>query len=135
MSEPSYGSLEEVQEAFARWRAGGRSWRTPTSLRLQAVALLERYRIREVTQALGVDYKRLNRWRRELSNPNQPMACEPFVDLPAVEPEPSATIQASASTMLTLTRQARDGSTLSIQGELSPGQWRWALELLKEAGR
>ena len=68
MSEQSCRSLEEVQEAFARWRAGGRSWRTPTNLRSQAVALLERYRVREITQALGVDHKRLRQWRRELSN-------------------------------------------------------------------
>ena len=66
---------------------------------------------------------------------DKPIVGEPFVDVPTVGLEPPAATRAPAAAVLTLTRQAGDGSTLSIQGELSPGQWRWALALLQEAGR
>jgi hypothetical protein len=35
---------------------------------------------------------------------------------------------------MTLTRQAVDGSAVSISVELSEAQWRWALNLLQASG-
>ena len=132
MSEQNPASLEEVQTAFARWRASGRISRTPAGLRAQAVELLGRYRIGEVIKALGVDHQRLSRWRLELSS--LAAAPEPFVDLPPARGEESTGVWGLESAALTLTRRARDGSQLSIQGELSAAQWRWALALLQESG-
>ncbi len=60
---------------------------------------------------------------------------EEFVDLPLAREEPSTEVCGLESAALTLTRQGRDGRRLSIQGELSLAQWRWALGLLQEAGR
>ena len=132
MSEQNPASLEEVQAAFARWRASGRISRTPAGLRAQAVELLGRYRIGEVIKALGVDHQRLSRWRLELSS-SAAAAPEPFVDLPPARGEQSTGVWGLESAALTLTRQGRDGSQLSIQGELSAAQWRWALALLQES--
>ncbi len=134
MSEQNPASLEAVQTAFARWRASGRISRTPPSLRAQAVELLGRYRIGEVSKALGVDHQRLSRWRLECSGSGVAVAPEPFVDLPPARGEESTGVWGLESAALTLTRRARDGSQLSIQGELSAAQWRWALALLQESG-
>ena len=131
MSEQNVSCLEEVQAGFARWRASGRTRRTPAPLRAQAVELLAHHRIGEVTQALGVDHRRLSRWRRELSGSG--VAPEAFVELPPVRREEPAVMSVADAALLTLTRQARDGSTVSIHGELSAAQWRWALALLQES--
>jgi hypothetical protein len=133
MSEQNPLGLEEVQAAFARWRASGRISRTPPSLRAQAVELLRRYRIGEVIKALGVDHQRLSRWRLEFSSSGMAVAPEEFVELPPARLEAALAAPGLNSFELTLTRQACDGSRLSIQGELSAAQWRWALALLQES--
>ncbi len=135
MSEQNPRSLEEVRTAFARWRTSGRISRTPAGLRAQAVELLGRYRIGEISKALGVDHQRLSRWRLELSSAAVAVTSEAFVDLPLAREEQSTEVCGLESAALTLTRQGRDGSRLSIQGELSLAQWRWALGLLQEAER
>ena len=120
MPNKSHFSLAEVQRAFEAWRQSGRTRTTPVALRAQAVNLLAEYSVREVMKALHVDHQRLSRWERELSAP--PLPDNGFVELPAALP----------SIALTLTRQAVDGSAVSISAELSEAQWRWALGLLKE---
>lgn len=132
MSEQHQPSLEEVQAAFARWRASGRVWRTPPTLQAQAVGLLARHRIGEVTKALGVDHQRLSRWRSELSGSRVAVTNEQFVELPPARLEGPLMAAAPDSASLTLTRHAGDGSAISIHGDLSPLQWRWALALLQE---
>ncbi len=134
MSEQNLPSLEEVQAAFARWRASGQVWRTPPTLRAQAVGLLTRHRIGEVTKALGVDHQRLSRWRSELSTSRVAVTAEEFVELPPARVEESLMAGVADSASLTLTRHAGDGSAISIQGQLSAAPWRWALALLREPG-
>jgi len=131
MSEQNQPALHEVQAAFAHWRASGGPRRTPPTLRAQAVSLLARHSVSEVMTALRVDHRRLSRWRRELSTGDAAAAVGEFIELPAVALAEPAVVAAPA--LLTLTRQRADGEAVSIQGELSAGQWRWALALLREA--
>jgi hypothetical protein len=56
-----------------------------------------------------------------------------FVELPAGVPEQGAAGAPPPSVSMTLTRQAVDGSAVSISAELSKVQWRWALRLLQES--
>lgn len=127
MVKKSQPYLAEVQSAFEAWRQSGRRPRiTPPALRAQAVGLLAEYRLREVRKVLHVDHRRLSRWRREGLASESALADNDFVELPAA---PTATRPAVVS--LTLTRQALDGSVISISGALSEAQWRWALGLLR----
>lgn len=75
-------------------------------------------------KALYVDHRRLSRWERELLASAFPWPVNGFVELPSAPP---------SSVSLTLTRQAVDGSAVSISAELSKAQWRWALGLLHES--
>ena len=127
-------SIAEVQAAFARWRERGVPRRTPDRLRQQAVALLSEHGISEVMQALRLDHRRLSRWRRTLLGLSETNRGGGFVELPATGDETSAVLAAGRETAtLTLTRQASDGQSVSIAGELALAQWRWALQLLDEA--
>lgn len=132
-------SLTDVQEAFSVWRRERPTRQTPAALRAQAVALLQRYPVTKVMKALGLDHRRLSRWRRELSGPAESMFEARFVELPAVG-SPSAAAEravepAAATPMrLTLSRQHADGARVSVSGTLEAAQWRWALALLSESG-
>lgn len=131
MSKPSSPSLADVQAAFIQWRRTRTTRRTPPALRRHAVGLLAEHRISDVMAALGVDHRRLSRWRREVSALTGSTADGDFIELPmASRPAPVPSVGVS----LTLTRQAGDGSALSIAGQLSETQWRWALRLLQETG-
>jgi hypothetical protein len=122
-------SLAEVQSAFDAWRQRGQPRITPVELRRQAVQLLADYSISAVMTGLRLDHRRLTRWRRELAaEPTLPT----FVEVPALAPEPAAALPSALT--LTLTRQAADGSSLTVQGALDATHWRWALDLLQEAG-
>ena len=127
MSNQNRPSLNEVQRAFAQWRASGQRRRTPAALRAQAVGLLAEHSVSEVMTALRVDHRRLSRWRREVAAPNSD-----FIELPAAALGEPVDAVASAPVSLTLTRQGADGSAVSIAGELNAVQWRWALGLLQE---
>ena len=131
MLNRNHPSLTEVQNAFAHWRTHRQPRETPPELRVQAVNLLARYRVTDVMKALQVDYRQLSRWRGEVSALEAGLPDSTFVELPAAVPEPMAV---APVTPLTLTRQAADGSAVSIRGELSEAQWRWALRLLQETG-
>jgi hypothetical protein len=131
MSKQSHPSLAEVQSAFANWRTHRQPRVTPLELRAQAVNLLARYRVTEVMNALRVDYRQLSRWRREVLALETGLPDTDFVELPAAMPELPAV---APVTQLTLTRHGADGSGVSISGELSEAQWRWALRLLQEMG-
>ena len=131
MLNQSHPSLAEVQSAFADWRSHRQPRVTPLELRAQAVNLLTRYSVTDVMNALRVDYRQLSRWRREVSALETGLPDTDFVELPAAMPESQAVVPV---TPLTLTRQAADGSAVSIRGELSEAQWRWALRLLQETG-
>ena len=131
MLEQKQPELDEVQAAFAHWRASGWPRHTPPVLRAQAVSLLARHSVSEVMKALRVDHRRLSRWRRELSTGDAPVGVDAFIELPAVAPAETPVVPASV--WLTLTHHTDDGSAVSIQGELSAAQWHWALGLLRGA--
>lgn len=131
MLKPSQPNLADVQRAFRAWRQSGQRRITPPVLRAQAVSLLAEYSITEVKNALHVDYRQLSRWRREVLALETGLPDTDFVELPAAMPELPAV---APVTPLTLTRHAADGSGVSISGELSEAQWRWALRLLQETG-
>lgn len=129
MSKQNQPSLSEVQSAFAQWRESGKTRRTPPALRAQAVGLLGEYGFREVMKGLGVDHRRLSRWRQELSAPSGA-----FVELPAAPRVGTAEPEQPGSMALTLTYHAGDGSAVAIAGQLSAEQWGWALGLVQGAG-
>lgn len=135
MPNPSSPKLAEVQAAFAEWRQNRTGQRIPLHLCQQAVALLADHRISEVMAALRVDHRALSRWRRELSNPTPGSPVSEFIDLPGGAGPLAQGPACSAGVSMTLTRQGGDGSRLSVSGQLSAAQWRWALGLLQEAGR
>lgn len=133
MSNHRSPRLADVQAAFAQWRRTRTTHRTPLALRQQAVGLLAEHRISEVTSALGVNHGQLNRWRREVSPATDTTTDSAFVELPmALRPAPEVALP-PAGVSLTLTRQTSDGGTLSISGQLSEAQWRWAMSLLQES--
>jgi hypothetical protein len=123
-------SLTEVQSAFDAWRQRGQPRITPLELRRLAVNLLADHSIRAVQNALRLDHRRLSRWRRELA----PESCltAAFVEVPTLASAPTASLPAVLC--LTLTRHGSDGHSVSIHGELDAVHWRWALDLLQEAG-
>jgi len=128
--------LEEVQEAFARWRGECPRGHTPPTLRAQAVSLLSHYRISEVLRALKLDHRRLSRWRRERLSAPHVGSREEFVEVPpTVERSDKIGTGEPERLRLTLTHQDADGYSVSLAGELSAGQWRWVLGLLRESGR
>lgn len=135
MPIPPSSRLAEVQAAFVEWRQNRTGQRIPLALRQQAVALLIDHRISEVMATLRVDHRALTRWRRELSALKGDGPMQGFIELPEA---PVPVEEASGVTMgvsMTLTRQAGDGSSLSVSGSLNEAQWRWALALLQEGGR
>ena len=131
MSEQNQPNLSEVQEAFAQWRASGKTRHTPPGLRAQAVSLLAEHSLSEVMKALRVDHRRLNRWRREWSELTAAAAPSGFVELPSATRLETAMPGPRAVLALTVTRQSADGSAVSIAGELSAEHWGWALGLLQ----
>ena len=108
MSNPE--PLSCVVIAFEQWRKNrkGRQARTPTSLRQQAVALLEHYASSKITSALNLSGSQLKQWAESLHGANIP---EPFVHLPlwGSPPQPS----------LNLTLSFRHGEQLSLSGDIS----------------
>lgn len=124
-------SLAELQDAFARWRQTRRPRQIPPALGANAVALLGRHRTNEILRTLGIDHRTLMRWKRQYGEGEAVTSPTPaFVALPAPASPvvaPRATEEALA---LTLTRQAGDGTALSLDGQLTLGQWRAALTLL-----
>ncbi len=132
MSKKSDPCLAEVQKAFAHWRRHRPTRRTPLWLREQAVGLLAHHRVTEVMKALQLDHRRLSRWRRELETATAPLTVSGFVELPSAPRAEGVEPRSSPSVRLTLTRQAADGRSVSLAGELSAAQWRWALGLLQE---
>jgi transposase-like protein len=134
MLKESHPRLADVQAAFAQWRHTRTTARTPLALRQQAVGLLAEHRISEVMSALGVNHGQLSRWRREVSTATGVTTDSAFIELPtALCPAPEVALP-PAGVSLTLTRAAPDGSAVSITGQLSEAQWRWALRLLQERG-
>ena len=135
MSIPPSSRLAEVQAAFADWRQNRTGQRFPRALREQAVALLADHRISEVMATLRVDHRALTRWRRERSQLKSNTPGDEFIELPpAAEPRASRPAPPTGVSM-TLSRQDADGRCLSVSGQLSEAQWRWALALLQEVER
>lgn len=128
-------SLAELRDAFARWRQTRRPRQIPPALGANAVALLGRHRTNEILRALGIDHRTLMRWKRQYGADEAVAPSTPaFVALPA--PVPPAAVVEDEALALTLTRQAGDGTALSLDGTLTLGQWRAALTLLTaETGR
>ncbi len=82
-------------------------------------------------KALRVDHRRMNRWRRELSELAAVAAPSGFVELPSATRLETAMPGPRAVLALTVMRQSADGSAVSIAGELSAEHWGWALGLLQ----
>ena len=108
MSNPE--PLSSVVMAFEQWRNNrkGRQARTPTSLRQQAVALLEHYASSKITSALKLSGSQLKQWAESLHGANNP---EPFVHLPLWVSPPHSS--------LNLTLSFRHGEQLSLSGDIS----------------
>lgn len=133
---PPAPSLVEVAEEFAHWRRTRTTPRTPDELQQKAVGLLAHYRVSEVMRALGLHHKGLKAWQRKWSGSmegalarSQPVD---FVPLPALRPTASESSLAPTSLALKLTYHRSDDRALSVEGELSDGQWRQVLSLLTE---
>ena len=119
-------TLAETEAHFAEWRRTRTKPRTPTRLKEQAVALLSRHSRGEVCKRLGVGHAMLKRWQSEVGQHE----AAAFIALPTVAASTSSGLE--GRTPLKLTRQRVDGEVISVEGELSEAQWRWALGLLAE---
>jgi hypothetical protein len=95
---------------------------------VQAVGLLAGYSLRDVMKTLHMDHRRLSRWRCELSAPQAPLSVNGFVELPLAPLKKTA---APPLAELTLTYHGANGRAVSLTGQLSEAQWRWALGLLQ----
>lgn len=130
MALPAELTLEQLQEALAQWRQTRRPRQIPAALGANAVALLGRHRTNELLRALRIDHRTLRRWQRQYGDEAQgaSRASTPaFVALP-VATAPAAAEETEAT--LKVTRQARDGTALSLEGTLTLRHWRAALTLL-----
>lgn len=72
--------LSTVVSAFEHWRRNrnGRQVPTPTTLREQAVSLLNNYSSSQITSALKISGSQLKQWRNSAISEKKP----PFVHLP-----------------------------------------------------
>ena len=130
-------SLEEVAHEFAEWRRHRTTLQTPDALRRKALALLSSYRVSDVLNALNLSHKSLKRWQQTLLPPPAPsspattanVAFMPLT-MPSLENAPSPQ---PAQANLTLTLHRRDGTRVSIEGELRLEQWQRVIGLLCEA--
>lgn len=130
-------SLSEVAAEFAHWRRIRTHPRTPDELQQKAVQLLAHYRVNEVLKALGLCHKALKSWKQRWSSKvaSDPDPSSPrFVRLPGLVGPAQAVEREPDRLSLKLTRQSDEYTRLSIEGELSQAQWRWALALLDEQG-
>lgn len=126
-------TLASVKEQFSAWRQTRTNLKTPLALKEQAVGLLVEHGISQVCKSLDVNHDMVKRWRREVLT--QPLGAAAFVELPAAA-TPAAITPAAVAVDdrldLTLIHQSVDGSTMSLSGQLSPEQWRQALQLLRQ---
>ena len=108
MSNPE--QLSRVVIAFEQWRKNrkGRQARTPTSLRQQAVALLDNYSSSKITSLLRISGTQLKQWVGSLQVANKP---DPFVHLPL-----SSDTQHKS---LNLQLHFRHGEQLTLSGDIS----------------
>jgi hypothetical protein len=78
MHNPS--ALDQLARDFASWRNDPRDAKaTPAALRQQAVRLRSAYRVSQIIEALGINYRALKRWSDEYHTPTTAPA---FVALP-----------------------------------------------------
>ena len=78
MHNPS--TLDQLVRDFAAWRNDPRGAKTtPAALRQQAVQLRSAYRLSQIIEALGINYRALRRWGDEYHTPT---AAPAFVALP-----------------------------------------------------
>lgn len=124
-------TLSAVEGEFAEWRRERCPRHTPMPLKAHAVALLSEYSISHVCQRLRINHGTLKRWRQAVTPEAEAMG---FVEL--VPPALKGLSEDGVPTLatLTLTHTRADGSALSMSGQLSEAQWRWARELLAGTG-
>ncbi len=120
-------TLASVAQQFADWRRTRTNLKTPLALREQAVNLLASHPVGQVCKGLNINHDMVKRWRRELV---AELPVPAFVTLPAALPSPQH--DEAQRLELTLAHQGADGSTLSLSGQLSPTQWRWAVQLVHQ---
>ena len=120
-------SLAELQQALAQW------------IRAQVLGLLDQHRANEIKVTLGINHGMLKQWKAQCNSPSgthQAVAPSEFV---ALLPLGCGGCEASRERVLalTLSRHGSDGSTVSVSGTLSWGEWHQALRLLSagEASR
>ena len=127
-------SLAELQEAFARWRQTRRPRQIPPALGANAVALLGQHRTTEILKALRIDHRTLKRWKGQYGGGAEAAPKVSAAAFVTLAPPPSVAAEAAcevSDTMLKFTRQAGDGTALSVEGRLTLAQWRAAMSLLQ----
>jgi hypothetical protein len=139
MSANHQHSLAELQQALTQWRSHRRGGSIPVWIRTQVVGLLAHHRASEIKAVLRLNHEMLKQWQAQYTGPSDPPPAtlpSEFVTLPSLTSDPCEEPQETVLS-LTLSRQASDGSTVSIAGSLSWGQWHQALRLLSagEASR
>lgn len=125
-------SLAELQVEFARWRATRSPRQVPTPLRVNTVALLSKHSTSEILKTLKINHTMLKRWRERYGEEPPPVSApsqKEFVTLSAAD-ELTAPASERFDSRLKITRQAADGTALSLEGELTLSQWRVAMTLL-----
>jgi hypothetical protein len=124
-------TLAAVESEFAEWRRRRSPRHTPSPLKAQAVSLLREHSISQVCQRLRINHGTLTRWRQAVTPEAEAMG---FVELGPCALKGLSEDGVSTLATLTLTYTRADGSALSMSGQLSEAQWRWARELLAETG-
>lgn len=125
-------SLVELQQELAQWRSHRQGGRIPQWIRAQAVGLLEQHQASEIKSVLRINHEMLKQWQAQCNSAiSADQAVQPpsFVALPPLVSEQGEEPRERALA-LTLSRQASDGSVVSVAGTLSWGQWHEALRLL-----
>jgi hypothetical protein len=132
-------SLVELQQELAQWRSHRQGGSIPQWIRAQVLGLLDQHRANEIKVALGINHGMLKQWKAQCdstSGAHQAVLQSDFVALP---PLVSGAGEALGERVLalTLSRHGSDGSTVSVSGTLSWGEWHQALSLLSagEASR
>ncbi|QEP41805.1 hypothetical protein D5085_02240 [Ectothiorhodospiraceae bacterium BW-2] len=121
-------TLAAVSQAFKDWRENpeksARS-RIPEALQQQTVALIGHYPVSHILKALRINYRQLSSWKKSREEND---TIPGFIALEPSEPTSEPLLA------LKWTTETTTGRPLSVEGELSPEQWRQLLPLLSQMG-
>ena len=134
MSTKPLLSLSKLQSELEQWRTHRQPRHIPEWIRAEAVRLLSEHRPCKIKQALNINHRTLKQWKAhypESSQDDFERNRSPFISLPLVESAVSdPTLSSLSLSSFKLVRQGRDGSSVSLEGELPLEHWPQVLTWL-----